>query len=200
MRSFFNKAAALFLALVLCLGIADPALTKVRAEEAVTAAAAETGKDFLKKVIGEYVPLFEGASFEAKYDHYWHDYSAAVAGESVADMCVAMMKQAIGASTYGKDAGEEFFCGFTADVVKIAFGGEDGTDVTYTLKNGKTVKHSYVYVKDATATGEAEGQEMNIDGYLFKSADGNKDEFAYLYMCPDTPDTTYHLEFRYGSD
>ncbi|MBO7354681.1 MAG: hypothetical protein J6S72_09680, partial [Lachnospiraceae bacterium] len=103
MRSFFNKAAALFLALVLCLGIAEPASTKVRAEEAVTAAAAETGKDFLKKVIGEYVPLFEGASFEAKYDHYWHDYSAAVAGESMADMCVAMMKQAIGASTYGKD-------------------------------------------------------------------------------------------------
>ncbi|MCR5429185.1 MAG: hypothetical protein K6F16_09345 [Lachnospiraceae bacterium] len=200
MRSFFNKAAALFLALVLCLGIAGPAATQVRAEEAVTAAAAQEGKDFLKNVIGEYVPLFEGASFEAKYDHYWHDYSAAVAGESMADMCVAMMKQAIGASTYGKDAGEEFFCGFTADVVKIAFGGEDGTDVTYTLKNGKTVKHSYVYVKDAAATGETEGQEMVMNGYLYKSADDNKDEFTYLYMCPDTPDTTYHLEFRYGSD
>ncbi len=51
------------------------------------------------------IPLFEGASFEAKCDHYRHDYSAAVAGESVADMCVAMMKQAIGASTYDKDAG-----------------------------------------------------------------------------------------------
>ena len=41
MRSFFNKAVALFLALVFCLNFADPALTKVSAEEAVTAASEE---------------------------------------------------------------------------------------------------------------------------------------------------------------
>ena len=113
MRSFFNKAAALFLALVLCLGIADPALTKVSAEEAVTSTSAETGKDFLKKVIGEYVPLFEGASFEAKYDHYWHDYSAAVAGESMADMCTAIGEAA------PDDAGRPLYVTFLCYLLNI---------------------------------------------------------------------------------
>ena len=40
---------------------------------------------------------------------------------------------------------------------------------------------------------------MGYDGCLYKSKDGNKDEFSYIFMCPDTPATTYHLEFRYGS-
>ncbi len=200
MKSLFMKATALFLALLLCLGSSEFALTTVRAEETATAAEAQKGKDFLKNVIGEYIPLFEGASFDAKYDHYWHDYSAAVAGASMADMCVTMLKQGIGATTYGKAATESFFCGFTENVAKIAFGGVDGTEVTFTLKDGKTIKHTYAYVKDAEATGETEGQKMAMGGYVYKSKDNNKDEFTYLFMCPDTPDTTYHLEFRYGSD
>ncbi len=197
MKSLFKKTAALLLALSLVLGLGGVQPVYVHAEEAVTSQA-EEGKDFLRKVIGEYQPLFEGASFESKYDHYWHDYSAAIAGESMADMCVAMMKQAIGAKVYGPDAGEEFFCGFTEDVVKIEFGGSDGTVVTFTKANGKKIKHTYSYVKDAAATGFMEGQDFAMPGYLYKSADGNKDEFTYLYMCPDTPETTYHLEFRYG--
>jgi hypothetical protein len=24
--------------------------------------------------------------------------------------------------------------------------------------------------------------------------------FKYVFLCPDTPATTYHIEFRYGSD
>ena len=27
-----------------------------------------------------------------------------------------------------------------------------------------------------------------------------EDEFKYVFLCPDTPATTYHIEFRYGSD
>lgn len=198
MRSLFIKATAILLAMVLGFGSADFATSKVRADEIAAIETKISGEEFLKEVIGEYVPLFEGATFEEKYDHYWHDYSAAVAGESVADMCVSMMKTAIGASVYGENAGEEFFCGFTADVERIAFGGDNGTDITFTLKNGKTVKHTYSFVKDATASGIVEGMDWGVDGYLYKSNDGNKDEFTYIFMCPDTPATTYHLEFRYG--
>ena len=39
-----------------------------------------------------------------------------------------------------------------------------------------------------------------MDGYLYETADEDAGEFRYFFMMPDTPATTYHLEFRYGSD
>lgn len=39
-----------------------------------------------------------------------------------------------------------------------------------------------------------------MEGYVFQSTDKNEDEFKYVFLCPDTPATTYHIEFRYGSD
>ncbi len=209
MKAFIKKLTAVMLAL--SLGIFSFAVPQTETAVAKTSASAEAvsfddgqktdeGAAFLSNIIGEYVPLFVGATFDAKYDHYWHDYSVAVVGESMADMAVEMMKKSIGASAYGDEAGEEFCCGFINDVVRISFAGKDGSEVTFTLKDGTEVKHSYSYVKTVQAKGVAEGQEMAMDGHLFASNDDNKDEFAYLYMCPDTPATTFHLEFRYGSD
>ena len=196
MKTFLRKAAAV--AFAFALGASSLGATSVQAAEPAAQETTTIGKDFLKNVIGEYQPLFEGATFDAKYDHYWHDYSAAVAGESSADICAAMMKKGIGATTYGPEAGENFFCGFAADVVTISFAGTDGNEITFTKKDGSTVKHTYEYVKDVPATGVVEGQDWSVDGYLYKSKDDNKDDFTYVYMCPDTPATTYHLEFRYG--
>ena len=36
--------------------------------------------------------------------------------------------------------------------------------------------------------------------YEFESDDADSGEFTYFYLAPDTNDTTYHIEFRYGSD
>jgi hypothetical protein len=33
----------------------------------------------------------------------------------------------------------------------------------------------------------------------YKSDDDNADEFTYFFFAGDTPATTYHIEFRYGS-
>ena len=68
MGTFMKKAAALLLVLVL--GIFSPIQgnVNVRADETAASTATQVGKDFLQKVIGEYQPLFEGASFEAKYE------------------------------------------------------------------------------------------------------------------------------------
>ena len=198
MKGFIKRVTALCLALALSVCLIEMSDVNVRAEENETVAAVQ-GEDFLKEVIGEYVPLFIEGIFDSKYDSYWHDYTAAVVGESMADMGVAMMKKAIGGTTYGDNAGEDFFCGYTEDVVKIEFGGADGSKVTFTKKDGKKITHEYSFVKAATAYGVNDGQEMGMDGILFKSKDGNNDEFAYLFMCMDTPATTYHLEFRYGS-
>lgn len=196
MKNLFVKIVALLT--VVTIGISSLNLSSVQAATQTASDTVQTGDVFLEKIIGEYVPLFEGATFNSEYDHYWHDYSAAIAGESAADFGTAMMKQSIGGTKYGEDAGEEFFCGFTADVTKIAFGGDDGSQITFTLKDGSTVKHDYKFDKEATAKGIVEGMDWGVTGRLYKSKDGNKDEFAYIFMCPDTPATTYHLEFRYG--
>ncbi len=158
------------------------------------------GEDFLAKIKGEYQPLFEGATFNKEYDHYWHDYVAAVVGETAADETVAYMKGSIGSEGYGENAkAPNFFCGFTNDVATITFGGEDGKTVTFTKKDGTKETRVYDFVKDAAASGKYGDYDMAMDGHLYK-AQGAKDNdpFAYLLMFPDTPDTTYHLEFRYG--
>lgn len=156
------------------------------------------GKTFLENVLGEYQPLFEGTTFDAKYDKYWHDYTAAVIGESMADMGVQLLKESIGGTTYGENAGQTFCCGFINDVTKITFGGDDGTEISFTKKDGTEIKHKYSFVKDATAIGSTEEGAMKMPGYLYKTEDKDAGEFTYVFMCPDTPATTFHLEFRYG--
>ena len=197
MKKLIKTATAFVMAFgILVSGLSVQSSVAAEAETTQTEAG---GKDFLKNVLGEYQPLFEGTTFDTKYDKYWHDYTAAVLGESMADPGVQMLKKSIGGSTYGANAGETFFCGFTEDVTKITFGGEDGTDISFTKKDGSTIKHKYAFVKDADAVGAtAEGKEMKMSGHLYKTEDKDAGEFTYVFMCPDTPSSTYHLEFRYG--
>lgn len=166
----------------------------------LSAAAEYTVEDtFLSQVIGTYQPLFEGATMNSEYDHYWHDYTAAVVGASAAEDTVAYLKASIGATGYGENAeAPNFFCGFTNDVATITFGGEDGKTVTFTKKDGTSVTHTYAFVKEAAATGTFGEYEMAMGGNLYQAQEGPEDEFRYLLMFPDTPDTTFHLEFRYA--
>ncbi len=157
-----------------------------------------TSDSFLSRVIGSYQPLFEGATFNPEYDHYWHDYTAAVTGASAADGIVAYMKSSVGSQTYGDQAvPPAFFCGFTEDVATIEFGGEDGKTVTYTKADGSRQTFTYAFEKESAASGVYEGQEMAMAGYLYKAQE-EAGVFQYLLMFQDTPDTTFHLEFRYA--
>ena len=36
--------------------------------------------------------------------------------------------------------------------------------------------------------------------YIYESDDADSGEFTYFCMAPDTMATTWHIEFRYGSD
>ena len=36
--------------------------------------------------------------------------------------------------------------------------------------------------------------------YIYESDDADSGEFTYFCMAPDKMDTTWHIEFRYGSD
>ncbi len=157
------------------------------------------GETFLSQVIGTYQPLFEGATLNSEYDHYWNDYTAAIVGASAAADTVAYMKSAINAPGYGDTAvPPNFYCGFVNDVATITFGGEDGKTVTFTKEDGSSVTHTYAFVREAAATGQYGDYPMEMPGYLYQAQDGADDAFEYLLMFPDTPDTTYHLEFRYA--
>lgn len=42
--------------------------------------------------------------------------------------------------------------------------------------------------------------EEAISCYAYKTDDADAGEFTYICLAPDTPDTTFHIEFRYGDD
>lgn len=39
-----------------------------------------------------------------------------------------------------------------------------------------------------------------LNGYVYETADEDAGEFRYFVLLPDTPATTYHIKFRYGSN
>lgn len=152
----------------------------------------EVGTDqMLDAVTGTYQALFEGATFESKYDHYWHDYCAVILGADNADAMVTLLKASVGASTYGAAATDTFFCGFAEGVNTFTFNGSQISG--YDEDGAQIFSHSYRFIGSEEIAGV-------MPVYIFQSADNNNDEFKYFLLCADTPDTTYHIEFRYGSD
>ena len=77
MKGFIKTLTALLLVLTLGIFTVEMPASNVKADEPV-AEQAINGEDFLNEVKGEYVPHFIGGIFNSEYDHYWHDYTAAV--------------------------------------------------------------------------------------------------------------------------
>ncbi|MBQ6554751.1 MAG: hypothetical protein IJL89_05925, partial [Firmicutes bacterium] len=154
--------------------------------------------EVLNALQGTYQQFFTNGVFNAKYDSIWHDYCAAVVGESAADETVAALKYAIGGKLYGEEAVNayskapettQFFCDFTNDVSTLTI---DGSNISGKDKNGNTLfSHTYYYVDTVDAN--------DYPGFTFDVFATNEDagEFKYFAFAPDTPDTTYHIEFRY---
>lgn len=167
--------------------------------------ASKDGRDggaLLHSLISTYQPLFEGATFEQEYDRYWHDYCAAVVGEADADKTAGAMKSSVGGTLYGEEAvsnyaanpqSARFFCGFTGDLTSLTF---NGSQISGYKKDGAELfSHAYRYVGYKTST-----DQNRFSFYVYESLDSSAGEYRYFLMCPDTPDTTHHIEFRYGSD
>ena len=123
----------------------------------------------------------------------------AAMGEENGPMVAEMLKAACNGTIYGQEAidaygdgsnGAQFDCLFINGVSTITF---DGTRISGADENGTQVfSHEYTYVSKLLLAGM-------MEGYLYETADEDAGEFKYFYMMPDTPATTYHLEFRYGS-
>lgn len=165
-----------------------------------------TGSGILPGVAGKngttYIGLFEPCIFKEKYDQLWHDYTAAIVGASGADATVEnYLKFAIGGNLYGQEAIDavnvsgqmQFCCELINGADTITFNGDR---ITVKDSDGTVLSdHTYTYLGTATV-GSA---PMSFQGDLYM-ADKDAGEFTYFLMRDDTPDETYHIEFRYGSD
>lgn len=153
----------------------------------------------LEAVRGTYEPLFPVIT-DAKYDQLWLELCVAAVGEEDAPEIAAILKWACSGTIYGAEAveafgdgsqGAQFDCLFISGVSQISF---DGSTISGVDADGKEVfRHAYRYVGELSLGGM-------MDGFLFETADEDAGEFKYFFLMPDTPDTTYHIEFRYGSD
>ena len=168
---------------------------ETQAAEANDAAAAA---QLLEDVKGTYVALFPIITDPA-YDQIWLDHCAAVAGDEMAPEVAQALKDACNGTIYGQEAidaygdgsnGAQFDCLFVGGVDQITF---DGATISGTLAGEAVFSHAYTYVSPQSLGGM-------MNGYLYETADADAGEFKYFFMMPDTPASTYHLEFRYGSD
>lgn len=175
----------------------------------------ETPTDFgiLTDIAGEngttYANLFT-VILDSQYDDLWLSKAAAIVGEDAAQGNVDYLKGFISADIYGeeaveayKDAGYFMFdCWYLADVDTFTF---DGDTVTTKLTDGSEQTHIYEYLGSYQL---GEGEMMTYGGETFdasfpvdvyKTAD-DAGEFTYFLFRDDTMQTTWHIEFRYGSD
>ena len=162
-------------------------------DEAAEAAA------LLEAVKGTYEPLFPVIT-DPQYDALWLDPCVAALGDEFGPVAAEMLKEACNGTLYGQEAvdafgdgyeGAQFDCLFINGPAFITF---DGETISGTDESGAEVfSHAYAYVGKLLLGGM-------MEGFLYETADADAGEFRYFYLMPDTPATTFHLEFRYGSD
>ena len=192
MKQVLKKLTPFVLALVMLVVLG----TYVKADTADEAAEAAA---LLENIKGTYEPLFPVIT-KPEYDQIWLDPCVAAMGEENGPMVAEMLKAACNGTIYGQEAidaygdgsnGAQFDCLFINGVSTITF---DGNRISGADENGAQVfSHEYTYVSKLLLAGM-------MEGYLYETADEDAGEFKYFYMMPDTPATTYHLEFRYGSN
>ena len=100
-------------------------------------------------------------------------------------------------TVYGEEAvapyangGGVYDCSFTGGLSTLEFDGAQSAIKGYDAAGNEIFSHTYHYV----------GMEEIRGLYEYESDDADSGEFTYFCMAPDTNTTTYHIEFRYGSD
>lgn len=199
------------------------AVTSSEAEESTDEeSSSEEGADSDSSDFGTFDAFAEGSSvtysnlfdviLSSEYDQIWIDKVVAVTGdESSAQETVDGLKASITSDIYGEEAyekynGQESFafdCEYINDAKSFTFSNDKTVSIEKT--DGSTEKHTYEYL-GSVKIGEGEkmtyqGQEMDVafDVDAYKSTD-DAGEFTYILLRDDTMESTYHIEFRYGSD
>lgn len=129
------------------------------------------------------------------YKQVWLDDSAKIVGDENAEGAFEKMSSMVTGTVIGEDAVKKYSdgnmaycCEFMQNVDTFTF---DGTSISGKDADGKELfKHTYHYI----------GMEDVRGLYIYESDDDQSGEFTYFCIAPDTMATTWHIEFRYGSD
>jgi hypothetical protein len=132
-----------------------------------------------------------------EYDDIWLADSAEFVGEENAQTMADKLAYMVSADIYGEEAVQAYSadpgsmaydCSFTEDLEILTF---DGSTISGKDSDGNELfSHTYHFI----------GMEDIRGMYEYESDDSDSGEFTYFVIAPDTSDTTYHIEFRYGSD
>ena len=202
-----RKFASLFLSLVLVLSLlagcvnmsnsiseTQQPTSTVAEQESETDENQAAAEQLLLDLEGTYQELWP-VILADEYDQLWLDDSAEIVGEENAEGAVEKMASMVTGTVTGeeaveayKDGNSAYCCDFLQGVDQFIF---DGTTISGVDENGNELfSHSYHYV----------GMEETRGLYIYESDDADSVEFTYFCMAPDTMETTWHIEFRYGSN
>lgn len=194
-----KKLISILLAAIMITGLAACGTTEKEssapAQESTIREQEVATDEFLGQIQGSYIELFPEFAKD-EYHATWVKYVEPIVGTEAADetidslinMCMAEIYGDEAAAAYANSENMRFDCYFLGGVDKFTVSGNmiSGVD-----ENGKEVfSHTYESIENAEDT-----------GFLYyKTNDSNAGQFSFFAFCPDTPDTTYHLEFRYAEN
>lgn len=154
----------------------------------------EEAEQLLLDLKGTYGKLWDVVLAD-EYKQFWLDNCTELVGEENADGAFEMLSYMVTGTLTGeeavdayKDGGMAYCCDFLQGVSEFTFDGKEFSGVD---ENGNELfRHTYHYI----------GMESARSLYIYESDDDNSGEFTYFFIAPDTMETTWHIEFRYGSD
>lgn len=160
-----------------------------------------------------YKGLFAPTILKADYDSLWLKYITSLIGSEKAEETAKMLKASISGPTYGKNLSDEqkanglFNCELHPEDSRLTFAVTDGK---YTLSDGtNTYTYEYLGISHMGKSDDwhaffpnqvPEGVTRSFDCAVYKAKEEKAGEYKYVLLCPDTPEETYHIEFRYGSN
>lgn len=174
--------------------------TAEEAEEEAPAEAADeneaAAKQLLADLTGTYQELWP-VILADEYEQTWIDDCKELVGEDNAQAAYEKLASMVSGTVYGEEAVEAYAdgngvydCSFTEGVATLEFDGDDSAIKGYDADGNELFAHTYHYV----------GMEEVRGLYEYESDDADAGEFTYFCIAPDTTDTTYHIELRYGSN
>ena len=157
-----------------------------------------------------YKGLFNPTILKSDYDSIWLKYITPLIGSEQAEETAKKLKSSISAPTYGKNLSKEqksFNCELHPENTLLTFAVDDGK---YTLSDGtNTYSYEYLGISYMGKNDDwnslfpgmiPEGESFSYEMSVYKAKEENAGEYKYLLLLPDTPEETYHIEFRYGSN
>ena len=172
---------------------AEVAEVSETADKSDDEAAAE---QLLRDLTGTYQELWP-VILADEYRELWQKDCAELVGEENAEAANEKLSSMVTGTVYGEEAVSAYAdgngvydCSFLEGVSTLEFDGEANRIAGYDAEGNELFAHTYHYV----------GMEEIRGLYEYESDDADSGEFTYFCIAPDTSETTYHIELRYGSD